>query len=92
MEFEWDTAKATSNLQKHGVPFPYAARVFEDEGRLEFQDDRQDYGEPRYIVLGKVESRVLVVVCTWRSSELCRLISARKANRREAKLYQTVQT
>ena len=91
MEFEWDTAKAASNLRKHGVLFSDAIRIFEDDQRLEGPDERQDYGEPRYIVLGQVDSRVLVVVCTWKSPELCRLISARKANRRETKFYRTTQ-
>lgn len=92
MDFEWDSAKAEANLTKHGVPFAYATRVFDDAYRLARRDPRKDYGEERHIVMGQVDARLLVVVCTWRSDDVCRLISARKANDREKKLYRAFQT
>jgi hypothetical protein len=55
MEFEWDEDKAILNEKKHGVPFPFAARVFLDPNRLEWADTRRDYGEARWITLGLIE-------------------------------------
>jgi uncharacterized protein len=86
MEFEWDPAKASSNIAKHGVPFEYAARVFLDPLRIDRADTRRAYGEPRRIAVGEIEGRLFVVSYTPRG-RLIRLISARKANRRERKGY-----
>jgi uncharacterized DUF497 family protein len=86
MQFEWDDAKAASNVAKHGIAFEEATRAFLDPERLIADDERRDYGERRIRILGKVDDRVLLVVCTWRS-EVCRLISARKANAREKRRY-----
>ena len=82
MEFEWDSAKAALNLRKHRVSFPYATRVFLDPHRQERLDTREEYGEERWVVLGQVDERVLVVVYTLRGSRI-RLISARKADRND---------
>jgi len=82
MEFEWDEDKAASNLDKHGVSFDYASRVFLDVHRSEFEDLRFQYNERRFAVLGYIDSRLFHVVYTWRN-HVCRLISARKASRRE---------
>jgi uncharacterized DUF497 family protein len=87
LEFQWDPAKAPSNLQKHGVPFEYAARVFLDERRQEGVDTRHRYGEERLITVGSIEERVYVVAYTRRRAAI-RLISARKANARETQKYQ----
>ena len=86
MKFEWDSQKAAKNLESHGVPFDYAARVFLDLHRLETQDLREDYREERFITLGEIENRLYVVVYTVRN-EVIRLISARKANQREQRKY-----
>jgi len=59
MGFEWDTRKAARNITKHGVPFEYAARVFLDPHRMDAEDDRHDYGEERWITLGKIEGRFM---------------------------------
>jgi len=75
LEFEWDEAKARSNLQKHRVSFLTAAAIFANE-RLERIDDRTDYGETRWIALGRVEAEVYRVVYSWRSDFLVRIISA----------------
>jgi uncharacterized DUF497 family protein len=80
VEFEWDLAKAEANLRKHRISFPYATRVFLDPHRLEKLDTREEYGEERWVVLGRVDDFDLVVVYTLRGSNV-RLISARKANR-----------
>lgn len=89
LTFEWDGQKAASNLAKHGVSFPLAALVFTDPARLTAPDLRCDYGEDRFIVLGQVAGRVMVVAATRRGSPpVIRLISARKANDRERKRYE----
>ncbi|MDJ0658945.1 MAG: BrnT family toxin [Crocosphaera sp.] len=85
--FEWDDSKAKSNEIKHSVSFPFATRVFDDGNRLTVIDERFQYGEVRYIVLGKIEQRIYVVAYTIRGSVI-RLISARKANSREVKRYE----
>jgi uncharacterized DUF497 family protein len=82
ISFECDPHKARANLEKHGVPFEYAVHVFSDPERLERHDGRTDYGEDRYLTIGLVEDRELVVVYTMRN-ETVRLISARKADRHE---------
>jgi len=90
-EFEWDDAKAGSNLAKHGVAFEAARRVFDDAfalGRLEF--DGRAY-EARHVVTGIVGSLVLTVVYTERS-ERVRIISARRATNHERREYYSSQT
>jgi uncharacterized protein len=84
VEFEWDPAKAETNLRKHGVPFLKACEVFKDPQRLEQSDPYE--GEERWIALGRVEHSILVVVFTERENKT-RIISARKATRDEEKIY-----
>lgn len=84
MEFEWDAGKARANLEKHGVDFHGAIRVFETDAYLEIVSER--FGEERWKVIGIVEGVVLAVVYTWRGTR-CRIISARRANRNEKQAY-----
>ncbi len=84
--FEWDEAKADANLAKHGISFADAAGVFEDLSRIEWLDDREDYGEDRFVTVGQVQGREIVVVYTMRG-ENRRLIMARRATRREREEY-----
>ena len=86
MKFKWDRKKAESNLRKHGVHFKSATAIFADENRLTVTDDRKDYKEERYTTLGMIEDRLYVVIYTT-ASETIRIISARKANKREQKRY-----
>jgi uncharacterized DUF497 family protein len=86
LEFEWDEAKARSNLEKHGVSFLTAAAIFSNE-RLERIDDREDYGELRWIALGRTGIEVYRIVFTWRSENLIRIVSARKASKDEQEIY-----
>jgi uncharacterized DUF497 family protein len=81
-DFEWDPAKAESNLDKHGISFDYATRVFLDAHRLDARDTRRNYREERRITMGVIEGRVFVVAYTPRRPVI-RLTSARKANARE---------
>jgi len=86
MLFEWDDRKAAQNIAKHGVPFEYAVRVFLDPHRLDSEDTRRDYGEERWLTLGRIDDRLFVVAFTPRGNTI-RLISARKANEREQRKY-----
>ena len=86
LQFEWDEAKAAANLLKHGVSFLTAAAIFDYEV-LERIDDREDYGEVRFIGLGRVELDVYRVVYTWRADDLVRIISAQKAGKHEREIY-----
>ena len=86
MLFEWDDRKAAQNIAKHGVPFEYAVRVFLDPHRLDSEDTRRDYGEERWLTLGRIDDRLFVVAFTPRGNTI-RLISARKASEREQRKY-----
>ena len=85
MEFEWDPAKAESNLAKHSVDFSTATEVFNDPNILLSLDPRPR-GETRYQAIGSVSGVVLFVSYTMRG-EVCRVISARRASRRERQSY-----
>ena len=84
--FEWDDAKAVANLAKHGVSFEQARDAFGDPFAIEFVDYREDYGEDRLILLGMVDSRILVVAYTLRGDKV-RIISAREAEPHERRQY-----
>jgi hypothetical protein len=87
MKFEWDEAKSEACFRERGFDFEYAVKAFFDPNRLVWADKRYSYGEDRYQLLGQIENRLCVVVYTPRREAL-RIISARKANRREVKLYE----
>ena len=89
MAYEWDDAKAAANLAKHGVSFAYATRVFDDPYRIELENASEGYEEPRYQALGMVEGRILFVVFTYRGNNI-RIISARRATRRERRQYHEI--
>ncbi len=91
MEFEWDEGEAKANFKKHGVAFEDVIEAFKDPHILTFQDGRKDYGEPRYICIAEINTRIHVLVFTLRESSI-RIISARKANLRERKQYADNQT
>ncbi len=78
-------AKAGINLDKHGIDFADATRVF-DGPTLERKDDRRDYNETRVVALGEIEGIVLSVTYTIRRQAV-RLISARRASRDEREAY-----
>jgi uncharacterized DUF497 family protein len=86
MEFEWDEAKRRANYKKHGLDFRDAEKVFQ-EVTITAEDKRQDYGEKRFISLGRLEDIVVVVVYTERSEKI-RLISMRRANQKERRAYE----
>jgi uncharacterized DUF497 family protein len=87
MEYQWDPEKAASNLTKHGIDFADAVGVFEDEWALTIREEYVE-DEQRFATLGTdFLERVLVVVYTYRGAEI-RLTSARKATRRERRVYE----
>ena len=86
VEFQWNEMKSRENLRKHGLCFEDASGIFEGE-TVTFLDNRIEYGEKRYVTLGALGGRVIVIVHTLRG-ETIRIISMRKANGREKKIYQ----
>lgn len=87
MEIEWDQAKAVANLKKHGVSFQEAATALLDPMALAREDEPTE-SEHRWILLGMSDRlRLLTVVYTLRGRDRIRLISARKATRKEAEAY-----
>ncbi|MBL8228495.1 MAG: BrnT family toxin [Bryobacterales bacterium] len=92
MNFEWDAVKAQSNLEKHGVSFVEAMTVFGDPLEVTIQDPDHSEGEVRFLSLGQSErNRLLVVAYTEREGRI-RLISAREAQPRERKAYESEQS
>ena len=87
IRFEWDQAKSDECFAERGFDFAHALHAFVDPTRRIHQDNRWDYGEDRYQLLGTIERRVFVVVYTARG-EVIRIISARKANQREVEDYE----
>jgi uncharacterized protein len=85
MRFEWDEKKRKSNLVKHGIDFSDAGIFFGNQF-LVLEDHRQDYGEKRFIAFGSIYGRPVVVSFTKRD-EKTRIISMRKANKREQEKY-----
>jgi uncharacterized DUF497 family protein len=88
MKFEWDSHKAKSNVAKHGVTFEEASKLF--LGRADFIeifDKSHSLDEDRFIAIGPISKGVIVVVYIEKSLNLIRIISARKATRRENDLF-----
>ena len=88
LDFEWDSEKEKINITKHGLDFETASRVFYDENRIEKYDGEHSIDEDRYITIGEINgvAFVVMVVYTERKSAI-RIISARKATKREKEEY-----
>lgn len=84
--FEWDEIKAAKNYAAHGVSFEAARGVFKDPFAIEWLDEREGYGEDRFVIIGMVEGRLLYVVYTLRG-DVIRIISARGAEPYEKRQY-----
>jgi hypothetical protein len=87
MNFEWDECKNQSNLVKHGFDFADAFRIFYLPMVVGF-DEREDYSEDRYVGIGLLNGRVVVVVYTELDEETVRIISLRKALSHERRRYE----
>ena len=89
MRFDWDEEKAAANLAKHGVSFNEAATVFGDSLGWTYSDPDHSESEQRWITLGMSEEYLVLVVChTEGDDERVRIISARRATRKERRFYE----
>ena len=86
MRYSFDPAKRAANVKKHGYDLGDAKLVIESDVNVTFEDNRYDYGEIRFITLGFLRN-VLVQIVTAEIDEYIRVISMRKADRYEQKIY-----
>lgn len=89
IKFDWDPAKAASNLRKHGVSFEDARSVFYDEFAVQFYDEPHSSDEERFLMLGMSSGAQLLLVCHCErdGGGVVRIISARKATKQESSFY-----
>lgn len=87
MKFEWDETKNRKNISKHGINFEQAKAIF-DGFTIHRIDDRFDYGEVREISIGVIGSMTVIVVVHTDRKGVCRIISARQADREERRYYE----
>ena len=94
IKFEWDDVKAASNFKKHDVSFEEAQSIFYDEFAIQFFDEDNSEAEDRFLMLGlSDEARFLIGChCEREQGHVIRIISARKATKRECKYYQEVKS
>jgi len=85
MKFEWDENKRQTNITKHGIDFIDAQKIF-DYDTVTIEDNRFNYGEQRFIAIGLLNGKIIVVVYTEISNKI-RIISARKATKNEQQIY-----
>lgn len=86
MRYVFDPKKRAANLKKHGYDFEDARLVMENDQVVTFEDQRADYGEQRFVTLGMLHGKVVVIVTAETGDEI-RVISMRKAEPNEAKIY-----
>lgn len=86
MRYTCDREKKASNLKKHGYDFDDAPQVIESANTVTFEDRRFQYDELRFVTLGVLRGNV-VVIATAETEQEIRVISMRKANRREKEIY-----
>ena len=89
IKFEWDEPKAVANLKKHQVSFEEAKTIFYDEFGVQFFDEDHSSDEKRFLMLGMSSGAKLLIVCQCEREhgEVIRIISARKATKREGAFY-----
>ena len=89
IQFEWHPSKATANLKKHQISFEEAQTVFYDEFAVQFFDEDHSVAEDRFLMLGmSIHSKLLIFChCEREGEETIRIISARKATKRESAFY-----
>lgn len=90
--FEWDDDKAAENLTKHAISFQEASTAFGDPMSLTIDDPLHSIGEERFVLLGRSDVGRIVVVVHGARGDRIRLISARRANRRERRAYEQRRT
>ena len=85
---EWVPAKSAANQAKHGLSFEQASQLFRGDGdHPEIYDEARSVDEDRFVAIGPIEAGIIVVAFTERSDDIIRIISARKATRREVALF-----
>ena len=89
MQFEWDPAKAARSLAKHRVSFDEASTVLGDPLAGTILDPRHSGGERRFIAIGRSTSQRLITIAHAEREDRVRIISARRATRRERKHYES---
>lgn len=89
MKLEWNEAKRRTTLDERGLNFADLIR-FDWDGGLFFDDDRRDYGEHRQSAMGYLDARLVIFAFTMRD-DAYRIISLRKANKRERNIYDSFQ-
>jgi len=87
LQFEWSQAKADSNWRRHGVSFRAGTTVFKDPFAIELLDDREDYGEQRFVILGMAEAQTLLFAAYTEREDRIRIISARRTTPDEEQDY-----
>lgn len=87
MDFEWDEAKNETNIRKHGIDFADVKDMF-NHPMLTLLDNREDYGEERWIGVGWIQQLMGVVIYVERHEDTIRIISARKATKHEVRHYE----
>ena len=87
LRFDWDEAKNESNILRHGIDFADAYRMFAFHMMVDL-DDREDYGETRYIGIGVLDELLATVVFTEPDEDTIRVISLRRATRYERQQYE----
>lgn len=89
LKFEWDENKNNKNIKKHGISFEEASSVFQDEEALIIADESHSKSEERFILIGFSFKANLLVVChCYREKDsVIRIISARKADKKERQKY-----
>lgn len=87
LTFEWDETKRRANIRKHGLDFADAQRLFAGMPLLVTPDTNGDYGEERWFGLGKIGTRIVVIVFVSTQPNVIRVISLRKADKDEEAEY-----
>ena len=89
IKFEWDPPKASANIKKHRVSFEEAKSVFYDEFAVQFFDEEHSSEDERFLMLGMSSGAKLLIICHCEREHgaVIRIISARKATKRESAFY-----
>jgi uncharacterized DUF497 family protein len=86
MDFEFDEAKSQANADKHGIDFVAAQGLWADSNRMEIPARTE--GEPRFLVIGRIEQRCWSAVITYHDSRI-RMISVRRSRKEEVEIYES---
>ncbi|WP_456382824.1 BrnT family toxin [Hydrogenimonas sp.] len=90
MKFEYDPKKSKTNMQKHGIDFKEAQKLWEDEDMIQLPS-RHLLDEPRWLVVGCIEKKHYTAIITYRNDAI-RIISVRRSRQKERMLYESQRT